>query len=241
MDVQKIFQMRLERLDSGLGCTVIARIPFDPVAEWPGLIKLRVKGTIQGTSLHADAAQSTRLPFAFCTSLLPSRDPVTQERGYFLLVTQKMQRAAHVSVGWEVEIALEPELDGKSAVPPAELARLLRPERSLKKWFEGLPFSQRKYIADSIRESSNAETRERRAEQWVECLMLTQEGEIEPPPILQLAFREQPRAGAAWETLTPIQRRSHLLAIFSCQSPDSRTRRAQRAVSEALRLAGGKG
>ncbi len=234
--MKRIFQTRLEQAEFGTGCTVIAHIPFDPVAEWPELIKLRVKGTIHGTQPDAAATESKRPPYAFSTSLLPTRDPITQERRYILLITQKMQKAAHVSVGWQVEITLAPDIEGHSAVPPPELARLLRSERSLKKWFELLPHGQRKYIADAIRESSNPETRARRAEQWMECLMLTQEGEIEPPPILQLAFREQPQARAAWETLTPIQRRSHLLAIFSCQSPDSRARRAQRAVSEALRM-----
>jgi hypothetical protein len=37
--------------------------------------------------------------------------------------------------------------------------------------------------------------------------------------------------------MTPVQRRGHLLGIFYYQSPESRQKRAQKAVDEALRTA----
>jgi hypothetical protein len=37
-----------------------------------------------------------------------------------------------------------------------------------------------------------------------------------------------------------VQRRGHLLGIFYYQSPEARERRAQKAVDEALRVAGAK-
>jgi len=67
-------------------------------------------------------------------------------------------------------------------------------------------------------------------------MMLAMEGEHTLPPILQVAFRRTPRAQAAWEAMTPVQRRAQLLGIFYYQSPEARERRTQKAVEEALRL-----
>jgi len=36
--------------------------------------------------------------------------------------------------------------------------------------------------------------------------------------------------------MTPIQRRTHLLAIFLNQSPQARAKRAEKAVSDAIRI-----
>ena len=38
--------------------------------------------------------------------------------------------------------------------------------------------------------------------------------------------------------MTPIRRRNHLLGIFYYQSPEAREQRTQKAVAEALRVAG---
>ena len=67
--------------------------------------------------------------------------------------------------------------------------------------------------------------------------MLAMDGERELPPILQVAFRRQPHAFAGWQAMTPVQRRGHLLAIFYYQSPESRQKRTEKAVAEALKLA----
>ena len=67
--------------------------------------------------------------------------------------------------------------------------------------------------------------------------MLAMEGERVLPPILQVAFRRAPKAQAGWEAMTAVQRRGHLLGIFYYQSPESRERRAQKAIEEALRVA----
>ena len=67
--------------------------------------------------------------------------------------------------------------------------------------------------------------------------MLAMEGEQAMPPVLQLAFRRQPRALAGWNAMTPIQRRGHLLGIFYYKAPESRQKRADKAVVEALKIA----
>jgi hypothetical protein len=225
--MQSSFQGVLEPVNIGIS-SVMVRIPFDPVEVWPVRSKLRVRGTIRPAGQSAEM-----LPFA--ASLLRS-----QTHGYFLLVTGRMRKALHVSVGASLKITLEPDLDGVAATPPPELAKFLKSDRSFKKWFGTLNYSTRKYIADDIQAVKSAETRMRRAELWAERLMLTMEAEQEIPPILQVAFRLHPLGRVGWESLTLNQRRMQLLSIFTCQSPEARNRRAERAAEDAALRASGK-
>ena len=222
--MQMSFRGVLETVEIGFPSTMV-RIPFDPAKVWPVHSKLRVKGTIR-------PAQETAEVFSFSTSLLRS-----QKLGYFLLVTGKMRKAAHVKLGTLVEIVLAPDLEGRAATPPPELAKLLRSDRSVRKWFETLNYSTRKYIADIIAEPKSAEARVRRAEQWMERLMLVMDGEEFPPPILQIAFRRQPLVRVGWQALTPNQRRLSLLGIFSCKSPEAQAKRVERVVADAMQAA----
>jgi uncharacterized protein YdeI (YjbR/CyaY-like superfamily) len=218
--MQMSFQGLLESDGTNLRW-VIVRVPFDPVAVWPVRSRLRVKGTIRSNK-NAEG-------FPFRTSLF-----ATREGSYLLLVNRQMQKGARVVPGGLAEIVLEPDMEERSAATPPELAKLLKADRSVEKWHEQLNYSIRKYIADSIRKPKSADTRIRQAEQWMERMMLAMEGEQEAPPILQAAFRRQPQARVGWEALTPIQRRSHLLGIFYCQSPEARAKRAEKAVADAV-------
>jgi len=193
------------------------RIPFDPAEAWPVRQGLRVRGAING--------------FPFRTTLFGSR-----AAGHLLLVNRTMQKAARVAPGSMAEVVIEPDLEDRSAALPPELAKLLKQDRSVKKWYEQLNYSMRKYIADAIAKPKSLEARERQAELWVERMMLAMDGEDEPPPILQAAFRRQPQARIGWDAMTPIQRRTHLLAIFLNQSPQARAKRAEKAVSDAIRI-----
>lgn len=214
---KKKFRAVLERDNTALKW-VIVRLPFDATKVWTTRKRLRVKGTING--------------FPFRTSLFGSA-----RGGHLLLVNKEMQKGARVTVGSMAEIVLEPDLEERIVTVPAELAKVLKEERSLKKWFEQLSYSMRKYMADAVKEPKSAEARVRRAEQVAEWMMLAMEGERELPPILQLAFQRYPQARAGWEAMTAIQRRGHLLGIFYYQSPDSREKRVGKAVEEALRVA----
>jgi uncharacterized protein YdeI (YjbR/CyaY-like superfamily) len=197
---------------------VIVHIPFDPAEVWPVRTRLRVKGTVNG--------------FPFRTSLFG-----TPDGGYILMVNRKVQKGGRAYAGTVAEIVIEPDMEERSASAPSELTKLFRSERSVGKWYEQLNYSMRKYIADSIAEPKSSEARKRRAEQWMERMMLAMEGEREIPPILQAAFRRQPQARMGWDALTPIQRRNHLLGIFYCQSPEARLKRADKAAADALRVA----
>ena len=221
----KTFNAVLEPLRNGLGW-VIARVPFNPIKAWPERRGLRVRGEIFSSKIKTDG-------FAFRTSLFAASDG----QGHFLLVNKKMQAGAKAAVGEQVRIRLEPDLEERAVETPPELERALKGDRRLPKWFAGLSESMRHEIGKWVNEPKSAESRQKRAEAMAERLLLTLEGEIEPPPILQAAFQRQPLARKGWEAMTPVQRRGHLIGIFGYQSADSRERRAAKAMEEALRVA----
>jgi uncharacterized protein YdeI (YjbR/CyaY-like superfamily) len=211
---------------------VIARVPFDPAKAWPIRRGLRVRGEISPVKSKAKSAKDKTGGFAFRTSLFP--DP--RGEGHILLVNKKMQAAAGAVIGSQVRIRLEPDLEEREATIPPELARALKGDRRLPKWFAALSYSWRKEIGAWMSEPKTAEGREKRAEQMAERLLLTLECETELPPILHAAFLRQPMARKGWEAMTPVQRRGHLLGIFGYKSAESRERRAAKAVEEALRV-----
>jgi uncharacterized protein YdeI (YjbR/CyaY-like superfamily) len=213
---------------------VIARLPFDPAKAWPVRRGMRVRGEISPAKSKGEGEKGKGSGFAFRTSLFP--DP--RGAGYILLVNKKMQAGAGAAVGSQVRIRLEPDLEERAVVIPAELSRALKGDRRLPKWFAGLSDSMRREIGKWIDEPKSAATREKRSEMMAERLLLTLEGERELPPILHAAFLHQPLARAGWEAMTPLQRRGHLLGIFYYQTAEARQRRTDKAVEEALRVAG---
>lgn len=215
---QKNFKAVLEPLQSGLGW-VIARVPFDVAKTWPVRRGLRVRCEIEG--------------FPFRTSLFAKAGG----EGHFLLVNKKMQKAAKASIGSQVRFKLEPDLEVRVASIPPELANALKGDRRLRKWFDGLSNSMRRYIGDWVSEPKSAESREQRAEKMAERLLLTLEGETELPPILHAAFLRRPLARDGWEAMTKVGRRNHLLAIYAYQGIEAREKRVAQVVEDALRVA----
>jgi uncharacterized protein YdeI (YjbR/CyaY-like superfamily) len=218
----------------------IMPVPFDPTKVWARRKGLRVRGTIRGTirgllAVKSRAASAGTSGFAFRTSLFKARDG-----SYILLVNKQMQKGAGVRLGSVAEAVLEPDLEERAVAAPVELEKLLREDRGLRKWHDQLSESIRKWIGDAIRQPKSAEARMARAELMVERMMQAMEGERMLPPILEAAFLRQPKAREGWRAMTPVQRRGHLLGIFYYQSPESRQKRAQKAVEEAVRIAGKK-
>jgi uncharacterized protein YdeI (YjbR/CyaY-like superfamily) len=194
----------------------IVRVPFEPVKVWPQRKGLRVRGSVNGVD--------------FRTSLFRTPDGTC-----VLLVNKQVQKRARVVQGSAVDVELEPDTEDRSvAPPPPEFEKLLRQDRALRKWHDALSPSMRSWIASAIAQPRSPEARIRRAELWAERLMLAMEGELVTPPILEALFQRRLNAREAWQALTRIQRRSHLLGIFYCQSPESRQKRAERAVDTAL-------
>ena len=215
---QKSFTAVLEPLRNGLGW-VIARIPFDVDNAWPERVRQRVRGEIEG------------VPFRSSLFGFPQGD------GHFLLVNNKVQKAAKATVGSQVRIDMEPDLEERPALVPAELAEELKGDRRLRRWFDGLNEYTRRMIGGWVHEPASPGTRQKRAEQMAERLLQTMEGERDLPPILRAAFLRQPLAKRGWEAMTQLQRRGHLLGIFYYKEGEARDKRAAKAVEEALRVA----
>lgn len=220
MAARQKFKAVLERDGTNLGWAIV-RVPFDPTEAWPRRVRLRVKGTIDG--------------FAFRTSLFRAR-----QGHYFLLVNKKMQKGAGAVLGSAAEVVLEPDTEERTVALPPELQSVLRRERALQRWHDALSDSYRKAIADRVTEPKSSAVRLKRAEQMAEWMMLAMEGERVTPPILEAAFQRNPKAGEAWRAMTPTQRRGQLLGIFYYQSPEARQKRTQKAIEDALRIAGKK-
>ena len=213
----KKFRGRLEPDHTRLNW-IIVRIPFDPAKTWKVAKPRRVQGTING--------------YGFRTSLFSGPLP-----GSFLLINKGMMKHGNLTLGDIATITLEPDLGERVAPVPPELAKLLRQDRALQKWFDALSYSNRKEIASVISAPKSPAARVHRAEQMAERMMLSMEGERELPPILERAFRREPQARAGWHAMTPAQRRCQLLGIFGYHSPESREKRAAEAAEAALKAA----
>jgi uncharacterized protein YdeI (YjbR/CyaY-like superfamily) len=216
--LEKSFRAPLEATGTSLRW-VIARIPIDLKKAWPMWKSRRVFGEING--------------FAFRTALIPG----AKGQGHVLIVNKKMQAGARVRAGERALIKLTPDLGEVVIDLPPEFAKILKSDRALKKWFEAISPSMRKGLVNLIADAKSSETRQKRAEALAESLMLAMEGEVEPPPILRVQFQRQPEARRGWDSMTPTQRRNHLLGIFYSQTVDGRERRAAKAVESCLAVA----
>jgi uncharacterized protein YdeI (YjbR/CyaY-like superfamily) len=214
----RTFRATLEQGSLALGW-IIAHIPFDPAEAWPKMIRQRVRGEING--------------FAFRTSLFP--DP---RGGFYLLANRVMQKGAGVHLGDPAEFWLEPDLEERPIELPDELAVLLDDEPGLRAWYDSLTEYTRREIGKWIQGVKTDASRMKRAEQMAERLLATMEAEIELPPLIAAAFRRNARARAAWDKLTPLQRRSQLMAVFYYQTPDARERRIQKIITMLMENAG---
>jgi uncharacterized protein YdeI (YjbR/CyaY-like superfamily) len=213
----KRFRATLERLQGNLGWT-IARLPFDPDTAWKKMVRRRVVVELAGQSYR--------------TSLFP----FSTEKGYFVLVNKQMQKAAGATLGSKVDLAVAPDLEEREPEMPPELAKLLKGEKTLLKWMnDSFSDSTRYEIGKWIHGVKSPASRQRRAEQMAERLMLAMEGEKVLPPILDAAFREHPAARRGWNAMPPSHRRSHLLAVFYYQTPEGREKRVAKVIEECMR------
>ncbi len=214
----KTFEAVLEKGDRALGWT-IARVPFDPAKAWKKMLRLRVKGEING--------------FAFRTSLFPEAG----QGGFYLLVNKAMQVGGDARLGDVAAFGLEPDFEERAAELPDELAALLDEEEGLREWYDDLTEYTRREIGKWVCGVKSDEARMRRAEQMAERLLATMEGEREPPPVILAAFRLRPKAKAGWSKMTPVQRRNGLMAVFYYQTPEAREKRVAKLCDEAEKKA----
>ncbi len=210
----RTFRATLEQGSPALGW-IIARVPFDPAEVWPKMIRLRVRGEING--------------FAFRTSLFP--DP---RGGFYLLINRVMQKAAAAHLGDIAAFHLEPDLEDRAAELPDELAVLLEDEPGLRPWYDSLTEYTRRELGKWVNVVKTDASRMKRAEQMAERLLATMEAESELPPLIDTALRRTPKARAAWDKLPPPQRRQQLMAVFYYQTPEARKRRVHKIIAMLL-------
>ena len=211
----KSFSAVLERTANNLGWVII-RVPFNVARTWGKRGQLRVQGEING--------------FAFQSTLFPTRGGE-----HFLLVNKKMQSGAKTAAGLTAKFRMQPDLAPRPAAPPSgELLRELSQSKRLLKFYESLSNSTRRDIAQRVAEGKHEETRRRRAQQLAERLMETMEAERDLPPMIEMAFRQNPRARERWEGMSASHRRRHLLAIFYYREPEARMRRLAKVIEEML-------
>ncbi|HEX4008164.1 MAG TPA: DUF1905 domain-containing protein [Acidobacteriaceae bacterium] len=130
MSARRTFQGVLEKDGTALGWTVV-RVPFEPAVVWARRRGLRVRGTI--CCVTTPARSPAREGFAFRTSLFRSRTG-----GCILLVNERMQKAAGVTLGSVAEVVLEPDIEERPAQTSPELEKLLRQDRALRTWHDAL-------------------------------------------------------------------------------------------------------
>jgi uncharacterized protein YdeI (YjbR/CyaY-like superfamily) len=210
----RTFRAALEQGSLALGW-IIARVPFDPAEAWPRMIRLRVRGEING--------------FSFRTSLFP--DP---RGGFYLLVNRVMQMNAGAHLVDTANFRLEPDLEERAAELPDELAVLLDDEPGLRAWYDSLTEYTRREIGKWILAVKTDTSRMKRAEQMAERLLATMEAEIELPPLIAAAFRRNAKARAAWDKQTPLQRRNQLMAVFYYQTPEACERRLEKIIATLM-------
>jgi uncharacterized protein YdeI (YjbR/CyaY-like superfamily) len=153
---------------------------------------------------------------------------------HFILINNKIQKAAGLKEGNVATFTLAPDLEPRELTLPKELERTLNQDRSIRKWFDRLNFSIRKWMVDYISDAKTADTRRIRAGRIAEQILETMEAELELPPIIRLAFNRNPGAEQAWRSMTETQRRHNLLSLFHLRTPQSRMQRIQKMIDQAL-------
>jgi len=209
----KTFEAVLERTADRLRW-VIARIPIDLAQIWGKRGQIKVQGEING--------------FAFTATLFPDG-----QGHHFVIVNKKMLSGGKTAAGLMAKFRIHQDTSPRVTIsPPKELMRELVQSKRLLKFFESLSPSRRHEIAKWIAQCKTSEARTRRSEQIAEWLMETMEAELALPPIMQLAFRQNARACAEWNRMSPSHRRAHLLSIFHYREPEARARRLAKMIEE---------
>jgi uncharacterized protein YdeI (YjbR/CyaY-like superfamily) len=188
------------------------------------MVRLRVRGEVRSAK---------GVGVTFRSSLFP----VLGGGALCLMVNNRLQREAGLSLGSVAEFSLEPDLEPRPAELPDALAELLDEEDGLREWYDALSESMRREIGKWIFVAKSEESQVKRCEQMAERLLAAMEGEQELPPVIAAAFRRRPKAKAGWEKMTAVQRRQHLLGVFYYQSPEAREKRVGKLCDEAEKRA----
>jgi hypothetical protein len=207
----KVFRGTLEKLQGNGTSWVIVRLPFSVEKTWGKRNLRRVRLEVHGVEHR--------------TVLFPTRSGE-----HFVLINKKMQKAAGIRLGSMAQFTLAPDLAPRVLTLPPELERALNQDRGIRRWFDRLSFSVRRWIVEFVADAKAADTRGRRAERIAEQILETMEAELELPPMIRLAFNRNPGSEQAWRRLTAKQRRDRLFSLFHYRTPQSRMKRIEKMI-----------
>jgi len=196
---------------------VIIRLPFNVEKLWKTRGTVRVNVEING--------------FNYRTAVFPTRSGQ-----HFLVVNKKMQKAGRVGPGGTGVFTLTPDFSPRVIRLPKELETALNEERTLRKWWDTLSYSARKWLVDPVADAKTPDTRRRRAQRVAENVMEAMDAYHDLPPMIRMAFARHPGAEQAWRRLTDHQRRHNLVAIFYYRAPESRLKRIEVLIERTLKI-----
>ena len=213
----KTFRGTLERYPGNGLNWVIVRLPFSVEKRWKTRGTLRVNVEVNG--------------FQYRTAVFPTR-----MGQHFLLVNKKMQKAARIAPGSTAAFTLTPDVSPRVIQLPKELEIALNEDHAVRKWFDRLSYSIRKWLVGLVADAKSPDTPRKRAERVAENVMEAMDAEYDLPPMIRLAFARHPGAEQAWRKLTETQRRNSLLAIFYYRTPESRLNRVNKLIEKILKV-----
>ena len=142
------FKVKLE----GVAGTEVAWLnaPFDVVENFGTRARVPVRGTING--------------FAFRSSLMPMGGC------HGMAVNRAMRAGARAKAGDVVEVVLERDVEERTVEVPPELKKELSRSKKAQQRWDGLPFTHKKEMANSIAGAKQEETRKRRLAKVMQVL-----------------------------------------------------------------------
>jgi uncharacterized protein YdeI (YjbR/CyaY-like superfamily) len=213
----KTFSATLERFRQKGVNWVIARLPFSVEKLWKTRGTVRVNVEVNG--------------FNYRTAVLPTRSGQ-----HFFIVNKKMQKAGRFLPGGMGKFTLTPDFSPRVIQLPKELETALNEDRALRKWWERLSYSARKWLVDPVADAKSPDVRRRRAQRVAENVMEAMDADEDLPPMIRLAFARHPGAEQAWRRLTDHQRRHNLIAIFHYRTPETRLKRIETLIERTLKI-----
>src|SRR5262245_50664106 len=148
----KTIRATLERFRQKGVNWVIIRLPFSVEKLWKTRGIVRVNVEVNG--------------FNYRTAVFPTRSGQ-----HFLVVNKKMQKAGRLAPGGIGVFTLTPDFSPRAIQLPEELETALNEDRALRKWWDRLSYSARKWLVEPVADAKSPATRRRRAERVAENVM----------------------------------------------------------------------
>lgn len=99
------------------------------------------------------------------------RSTVASMGGRFMLgISAEVRERAGVAAGDKVDVDIELDSEPREVTVPPDFAKALKADAKAKRFFDGLSYSQKRWLVLGIEEAKKPETRQRRIDKAVERL-----------------------------------------------------------------------